>query len=191
MSHYTHRNSTHKIASINSIVDHVMDKNTQLNPDVFELFDNLEKDDKTPTTKRLYNEMNSSSSSNDQTPKRLMKLAYNNSDTVDNKLDYLLEIVQKLDDENAILRKDNDINIKQNYDFCSTINRQSVEIQRLVEEIACVKKYAVDYCNNMGRLVEGQLVDLKIQLEDKTKNVVITNNDLNMICWMPILGVDN
>ncbi len=41
-------------------------------------FNNLEKESRTPTTKRLYNEMNSSSSSNDQTPKRLMKFAYNN-----------------------------------------------------------------------------------------------------------------
>ncbi len=30
-----------------------------------------------------------------------------------------------------------------------------MEIQRQVEEIAFVKKYAVDYCNNMGRLLNA------------------------------------
>jgi hypothetical protein len=61
-----------------------LDTGTQLNPDVIFQFNNLEKENRTPTTKRFYNEMNSSSSSNDQTPKRLMKFAYNNSDSVDN-----------------------------------------------------------------------------------------------------------
>ena len=36
-----------------------------------------------------------------------MKFAFNNSDTVDNKLDYLLEVVQKLDEENDMLKKKN------------------------------------------------------------------------------------
>jgi hypothetical protein len=36
-----------------------------------------------------------------------MKFAFNKSDTVENKLDYLLEIVQILDNENFMIRKSN------------------------------------------------------------------------------------
>ena len=68
------RNSTDKTASISSIVDHVMDINTQLNPDMIYLFNNLEKDDRSLTIKRLNDEMNSSSSSNNQSPKKINEI---------------------------------------------------------------------------------------------------------------------
>jgi hypothetical protein len=98
-------NSIDFTGSIDDIVDHVMDIHTQLNPAIINAFANLDKSDRTSTIKRSNGDMNSSSSSNDQSPKKLLKFAFNNSDTVENKLDYLLEVVQKLDEENDMLRK--------------------------------------------------------------------------------------
>jgi hypothetical protein len=80
-----------------------MNTDTLLNPHMISLLDNLDKNDRESTIKRLCDVMNSSSSSKDQSPKILMEFAFNNSDTVDNKFNNLNMKLENKED-NLIIR---------------------------------------------------------------------------------------
>jgi hypothetical protein len=140
------------------------------------LFNNLEKDDRTLTIKRLNVEMNSSSSSNDQSPKKLMKFAFNKSDTVENKLDYLLEIVQLLDKENFMIRNSN-------MEHMNLILKQNHEIVNLKSVVKSLKTYS-GKLNNEASAIEDSLRDeienIKKTMENKEKNDLIANNNMNI-----------
>jgi hypothetical protein len=166
-------NSTDKTSSISSIVDHVMDTNTQLNPDMIDLFNNLENDERTLTIKRLNVEMNSSSSSNDQSPKKLMKFAFNKSDTVENKLDYLLELVQILDNENFMIRKSN-------IGHSKLILKQNHKIKNLEDDVNNLKNYIGNFNKYVEDVLKVEIENIKMKIEDKVKNDVIANNNINM-----------
>ena len=160
-------NSIDFTGSIDDIVDHVMDTQTPLNPSMINVFSNLDKSDKTPTIKRTNGDMNSSSSSNDQSPKKLMKFAFNNSDTIDNKLDYLLEVVQKLDEENDMLKKKND-------NLVITIKRHETGIRFLVKELNSCGNYMRDAKVEIDKINDA----LRVESEEKKHKTI--NDNMNI-----------
>ena len=101
-----------------------------------------------------------------------MKFAYNKSDSVENKLDYLLEIVQKLDNENLMIRK-------------STLGYGKLILQqknviKSIEDVNNLKNYIVNFNKYVEEVLKVEIENIKKKMEDKEKNDIIENNIINM-----------
>ena len=92
-----------------------------------------------------------------------MKFAYNKSDTVENKLDYLLEIVQNLDNENFMIRKSN-------IGHSKLICKQNQKIKNLEDDVNNLKNYIGNFNKYVEEVLKVEIENIKMKMKDKEKN---------------------